>query len=277
MPRHNGRDPETDPKTFLGERLRQGRVNAGFSSQDALSAKLGFDRTVITKAETGDRPPTDTVLAAWCEACSLDLDLFRGLAKLARSADGPIPSWFESWLDAEREALTLRLWSPLLVPGLLQTADYARALFVAAGADSDAADEMAAARLERQAIFEHPRPPHVVVVLDESVLHRLIGTPAVMADQLTHIAELTERPDITVQVLPSDLGANAGLSGAFDLASGDGAPEVLRMEAVEDVTAESRSLVHKAANIFDLIRADALPRAASRTLILEAAEQWKTR
>jgi Domain of unknown function (DUF5753) len=148
---------------------------------------------------------------------------------------------------------------------------------VAAGADSDAADEMAAARLERQAIFEHPRPPHVVVVLDESVLHRLIGTPAVMADQLTHIAELTERPDITVQVLPSDLGANAGLSGAFDLASGDGAPEVLRMEAVEDVTAESRSLVHKAANIFDLIRADALPRVASRALILEAAEQWKTR
>jgi transcriptional regulator with XRE-family HTH domain len=277
MPRPNGRDPDTNPKAFLGEKLRQGRVNAGFTSQDALAAQLGFDRTVITKAETGDRPPTDAVLAAWCEACRLDLDLFTGLAKLARSGDGPIPSWFESWLEAERAALTLRLWSPLLVPGLLQTAEYARALFVAAGADSDTADEMATARLERQAIFERPRPPHVVVVLDESVLHRLIGSPQVMADQLAHIAELAEWPDITVQVLPSDTGANAGLSGAFDLASGDGAPELLRMEAVEDVTAETRSLVRKAANIFDRVRADALPRAASRTLVLEAADQWKTR
>jgi len=136
---------------------------------------------------------------------------------------------------------------------------------------------MAAVRLERQSILEHPRPPHVVVVLDESVLHRLIGSSQVMADQLSHIADLAERPDVTVQVLPSETGANAGLSGAFDLASGDGAPEVLRMEAVEDVTAESRSLVRKAANIFDHVRADALPRAASRVLILEAADEWKTR
>lgn len=81
---------------------------------------------------------------------------------------------------------------------------------------------------------------------------------------------------MSIQVIASDTGANAGLSGAFDLASGDGAPEVLRMEAVEDVTVETRSLVRKAANIFDRVRADALPRAASRKLILEAAEQWKT-
>ena len=132
-------------------------------------------------------------------------------------------------------------------------------------------------RLDRQVILDRPKPPHVVVVLDESVLHRLIGSPQVMADQLIHIAELAERPNLSVQVIPSETGANAGLSGAFDLASGDGAPEVLRMEAVEDVTAESRSLVRAAANIFVRVQADALPRVASRALILEAAEQWKTR
>jgi hypothetical protein len=109
------------------------------------------------------------------------------------------------------------------------------------------------------------------------VLHRLIGTSQVMADQLAHLAEMSERPNVSVQVIPSDTGANAGLSGAFDLASGDGAPEVLRMEAVEDVTAESRSLVRTAANIFVRVQAEALPRAASRALILEAAQQWKTR
>jgi Domain of unknown function (DUF5753) len=132
-------------------------------------------------------------------------------------------------------------------------------------------------RLDRQAILDRPDPPHVVAVIDESVLQRLIGSSHIMADQLAHLADLYERPNISIQMLPSENGASAGLSGALDLASSDGAPDVLRMEAVEDVTVETRSLVRRAANIFDRVRADALPRAASRALIMEAAEQWKTR
>jgi len=170
----------------------------------------------------------------------------------------------------------LRLWSPVLVPGLLQTAEYARALFLAAGPDGDTADELVVIRMGRQDILDRPDPPQVVAVLDETVLHRLIGSPPVMADQLAHLADVSERPNVSVQVIPADTGANAGLSGAFDLASSDG-PEVLRIEAVEDVTAETRSLVRRAASIFVRVQADALPRAASRALILEAAEQWKAR
>ena len=272
-----GRDPEADPRAFLGGELRRARVAAGFSSQETLAARLGFDRTVITKTETGERPPTADVLGAWCQACALDGDLFARLAALARRSDGPVPSWFEGWLEAEREAHTLRLWSPVLVPGLLQTAEYARAVLIATGLDEEVAQELVAVRLDRQVILDRPQPPLVVAVLDEAVLRRLIGSPQVMADQLTHLAELSERPDISVQVVPSDIGANAGLSGAFDLASGDGGPEVLRMDAVEDVTADSRSLVRTAADIFVRVQADALPRAASRALVLEAAEQWKTR
>jgi transcriptional regulator with XRE-family HTH domain len=272
-------DPERNPAGFLGAELRRARVAAGFSSQEALAARLGYDRSVIAKAETGERPPSPEV------ADAIEAELFPAgpsglvgrLAALARRAGGPVPSWFESWLEAERDAHMLRLWSPVLVPGLLQTAGYARALFVATGLDEDAAQEHVSVRLNRQAILERPHPPHVVTVLDQSVLHRLIGSRQVMADQLMHIAELSERPDLSVQVISAETGANAGLSGAFDLASGDGGPEVVRMEAVEDVTVESRSLVRKAANIFVRVQADALPRAASRTLILEAAEQWKTR
>lgn len=271
-----GRDPETDPRAFLGGELRRARVAAGFSSQEALAARLGFDRTVITKTETGDRPPTADVLAAWCGACGLDGDLFGRLAGLARRSDGPVPSWFESWLEAEREAHTLRLWSPVLVPGLLQTAEYIGALTTAAGLDEDAAQGLAAVRLNRQVILNRRDPPHVVAVLDESVLHRLIGSPQVMADQLARFAELSERANISIQVVPSDIGANAGLGGAFDLASGDGAPEVLRMDAVEDVVTDSRSLIRTATDIFVRVQADALPRAASRVRILEAAERWKT-
>jgi transcriptional regulator with XRE-family HTH domain len=271
-------DPESNPASFLGAELRRARLAAGFSSQEALAAKLGYDRSVIAKAETGERPPSPEVAAALqTELCPAGPDgLVIRLATLARRADGPIPSWFESWLEAERTAHMLRLWSPMLVPGLLQTGEYARALFLATGLDEDAAAEHVTVRLGRQVILDRPNAPHLVVVLDELVLRRLIGSSQVMADQLVHVAELSERPNVSVQVIPSDTGANAGLSGAFDLASGDGAPEVVRMETVEDITAESRLLVRTAADIFVRVQADALPRAASRALILEAAQQWKT-
>src|SRR5690348_12958665 len=209
------RDPETNPAAFLGGELRRARVAAGFSSQDALAAKLGFDRTVVAKAETGERPPTDDVLAAWCAACRLDDELFGRLAVLARRADGPVPTWFEDWLRAEGEAHTLRFWQPLIVPGLLQTAEYARALFLAAAADDAKADELVAVRLERQLVFDRADPPHLVTILGESVLHRLIGSAAIMSDQLSHLADMAERPNVQVQVVPSARGANAGLSGGF--------------------------------------------------------------
>jgi transcriptional regulator with XRE-family HTH domain len=187
------RDPKTNPKALLGKRLRLGRIAAGFSSQDALAARLGFDRTVIAKAETGDRPPTLDVLAAWCEACGLDADLFADLTELAGSGDGPIPTWFEDYLGAEREAQSLLIWSPIVIPGLLQTPDYARALLLAQQTDTsdDAIDALVNARLDRQAIFDRAEPPDVTVVLDEAVLHRLIGSPAVMHDALAHVAEMS--------------------------------------------------------------------------------------
>jgi transcriptional regulator with XRE-family HTH domain len=271
------RDPETDPRARLGDELRRARLAAGFSSQEALAARLGFDRTVIAKAETGDRPPTPDVLAAWCQACGVDGELFERWAVLTRRTDGPVPTWFEGWLDTERKAHTLRLWSPVLLPGLLQTADYARALFLAMGMDEDAAGEQVSVRLGRQDILDRADPPLVVAVIYEAVLHHLVGSPQVMHDALAHVAELPKRPNVSIQVVPIETGANAGLSGAFDLASGEGEPDVLRMDGVEDVTMESRALVRKAAGIFVRVQADALPRAASQALILEAAEQWKAR
>jgi transcriptional regulator with XRE-family HTH domain len=271
------RDPETNPAAFLGDELRRARAAAGFSSQDALAATLGFDRTVVTKAETGERPPTVDVLAAWCQACRLPEELFTRLAALARRADGPVPSWFEDWLEAEGKAHTLRLWAPVLLPGLLQTADYARALFLAMGVDEDTAEEQVAVRLDRREILDRLDPPHLVVVLYEAVLRHLVGTPQSMHDALIHVAELSRRPNVSIQVIPVDAGANAGLGGSFCLATGDGSPDVLLMETVEDVTTETRSLVRRAANIFVRVQADALPRAASRALILEGAGQWKAR
>ena len=90
----------------------------------------------------------------------VDVELFARLVRLARRADGPVPTWFEDWLEAEGEAQLLRIWSPVLIPGLLQTAEYARALFLAAQSDTsdDAIGALVGARLERQAILDRAGP-----------------------------------------------------------------------------------------------------------------------
>jgi transcriptional regulator with XRE-family HTH domain len=279
MPRPNSRDPESDPRAFLGEELARARVAAGFSSQQALADHLGFDRSVIGKAESGDRPPTPDVLRAWCEACRLDYDHFARLAGLARRADGPVPRWFETWLAAEEQAAVLKYWSPIIVPALFQTAGYARALLLAAQTDTsdEAIEALVTAKLERAAVLDRADPPDVVALVDELVLHRLIGSAQDMHDQLLHVAELARRPYVCVQVVPTAAGATAGMSGAVNLASGDGSPDVLHNDAVpEGHTIEERSLVRRAEVAFERIRGYAMPRAQSRDLILEvASERWK--
>jgi hypothetical protein len=159
----------------------------------------------------------------------------------------------------------------------VQTADYARVLLLAEQTDTsdETIDALVAARLDRQSIFDRADRPDVTVVLDEAVLHRPIGSPQVMHDALIHLAELALRPSIVVQVVPASKGAHAGLGGAFDIASTDGAPDSLRMDAVQDQTTENRSLVRKTRVAFNRVRGDALARDASRDLIMKAAEEWK--
>src|SRR5580698_813195 len=275
-PDRNGTPPMT-PRQFLGKELCLARIAAGFSSQQALADHLGFERTVIAKAESGDRVPSDPVLTAWAKACNVDTEHYQRLADLARTSDGPVPAWFEYWLERERTAHMLRYWSPIIVPALFETAEYRRAVVMAGGNDPERAEELVAATLDRQSVLQRTEPPELVAVLHEMVLRRLIGLPEIMHDQLTHLADLATRPNISVHVVPSSVGAHAGLSGDISLASGDGGPDVLHTDAVpEGHTAESRSLVRRAAVTFERIRRDALPCAQSRDLIMEVAdEQWK--
>jgi transcriptional regulator with XRE-family HTH domain len=265
------------PRQYLGDELTRARIAAGFTSQQALAAELHVDRSVVGKAETGERPPSAVVLKDWAATCGIDEALYARMVEFVRSADGPIPDWFAPYLERERTAHTIRIWQPLIIPGLLQTAAYARALFLAEGASPERADELVAERLGRQEILDRADATNVVAVLDESVLHKLIGSPEIMHEALTHLAVMAERPDISVSIVPASIGANAGLSGGFQLASCDGSADVLNMIAVADVTEETRSLVRRAVRIFDLVRDEALPCGTSRTFILEAAEQWNTR
>ncbi len=170
----------------------------------------------------------------------------------------------------------LRYWQPLIIPAILQTPEYRRALVIAAGQTAERADELVAATVERQSLLDRAEPPDVLVVLDEMVLHRLVGSPEIMQAQVLHVAELAQRPRVSVQIVPASIGANAGLSGPINLASGDGTPDVLHMDGVEGITTETRSLVRQAAVIYERLRGEASPRAESRDLILRLADElWK--
>lgn len=261
---------------FFGAELRQARVAAGLS-QEQLGRRLNFSGDLVGKIETCERAPTPG-FAEGCDGVFPHLDgLFTRLLELARRWDGPYPQWFRDWLEAEREATSLRTWQLTLVPGLLQTTDYARAI-LAAGPDTmaDELEQMVTARIQRQAILDRPRPPALWVVLDEHVLRRRIGSAKIMHEQLLHLADLGERPRITIQIVPARVGVHAGLLGAFIIAGFNGAPDTVYLETSADgQVLEKSSVVGQVTLRFDTLRAVALPKDDSRDLIVNVAEeQW---
>jgi transcriptional regulator with XRE-family HTH domain len=277
MPRNASRSPETNAAALLGAELARLRAEAGFTIQASFAAELGYDRSVIAKAESGDRPPSDPVFAAWMDACGVTgpvRALLERMLILARNAAGAIPTWFTWWIDVEKEADSIRIWQPLLIPGLLQTEEYIRALYLLAGVDEDEADEKVAARLERQAIIDADDPPQLTVLIAEPVLSMRVGSAAIMVKQLEHLLAMSRRRNITLQIVRGD-GALVGMAGAFDIASGPEIPDTLRMEAVEDQTTDNRERVRKAAAVFEQLRGYALNVEESRVVILEAIERWK--
>jgi transcriptional regulator with XRE-family HTH domain len=270
----NDRDPETNAAAFLGAELRRARMAAGIKSQDKLAQMLGYDRSVIAKAETGERPPSEDVMEALVKTLGLGQVVTR-LALLARRSTG-IPAWFLDWVAIERDAVTLHTWQSALIPGLLQTPEYARAVLTSWRLDTDGDIEAKlAARTGRQAILDRDDPPDLCALLDESVLHRCIGSAAIMAGQLEHLAQAARRPNVTIQLVPEQAGAYAGLSGAFWVATAATGQQAAHLETgVQGMTVIEPALVRKAARLFEMLRSDALPWTRSLELIAEAISRW---
>jgi transcriptional regulator with XRE-family HTH domain len=264
------------PAATLARMLHDARVATGYTSQDALARDLNVDRSVVTKAESGNRFPSDKVLLKWCELCHLDPDEVLAKARKARTTEGAIPKFFESFREVELIAHTVRTWNPQIVPGPLQTPEYARRLSVVLGEDEDRVEDLVAARIDlQQKMFNRPKPAALLAVMDECVVRRRVGSPELMHRQLMHLADQGQRQHIGIQIVPSYSEVNAGHVGAFTIASVHGAPDVLLSDGVEDVTTEQCPALLRAHAIFDQIRLDALPKAQSLEFIREVAEQCK--
>jgi DNA-binding XRE family transcriptional regulator len=263
-------------KTLLGELLRLARQQSEYASQADLARAVGVERTAITRAEAGS--VTAQVLAeilAQCRVTGLAEAAVRGMHTLARRADDPSAAAIEPWYEVEARAHTLRFWQPLIVPGLVQTERYAYEMYRATGRGHERAVEDTAARMARQAILAREDGPTVVIVVDEMVLLRPVGTGELMAEQCARLLEASENPSVLIHVLPSSLGASAGLGGSVSLASATGEPDVmLRGSMLEDMVTTDAHQVRAASTIFERVRGRAASTDGSKTIIGEAQQRW---
>jgi transcriptional regulator with XRE-family HTH domain len=260
------------PLRVFGSMLAYYRGQAGMTPEQ-LGTQIFMSGSLIRKVEAGTRTPAEDLAKACDDALGCGgalIELHGQLRPLFR--DRPYPGWFGKWPEVEAAAKTLRWFEPLVIPGLLQTEDYARAILsTRIGDTEDEIDEMVAARMERQHILARDKPPTLWVIVDEGVLRRAVGGPEVMAEQIVHLGEMARQPGIVIQVIPLATGAHQGLNGgAFIIADIPGAPAVAyqdtaaRGQVIEDGE-DTEALV----TTWDTLKAEALPRAASLTLIEE--------
>jgi hypothetical protein len=276
MPAIRELDPGASPAHFFGAEVRRAREAAGLTLA-ALGAGVPCDASTVSRIEAGRLSPTERFAAACDEAFPQMGGWFTRFYRDSRSWDGLYPGWFVDWVDAEGRATVLRTWEPLLVPGLLQTAEYARALFKAwqTTGDDDDIEQLVTARIGRQRIFDQSGPPAFWAVLDEGVLRRRIGSAKVMQAQLEHLADLADRPMVKVHVVPAEVGAHIGLLGAFAIAGfADDGPGIVYFESPDQgETTRDPVTVAKTILTFDTLRSEALPRRASRDLIMKVADE----
>jgi transcriptional regulator with XRE-family HTH domain len=269
--------PQNVPAIKLGTRLRRLREDARFPTQAVLGTRLNISNDYVSKVETGKLVPAKDVLLTWLDACGATDeagDYLTELWGLACEARGGIADFILRWFENEARSDFLRLWGLLLVPGQLQTREYALAMFLKEGLDEEEAGGQADIRMGRQAVlFDRPEPAHATVVLHEHALDTLVGTPEIMTGQLERLLELSRRPNIVIQVV-RNAGYFPGMRGAFSVASGDEIPDTLLMLAVEDQMQEDRTLTRKSIALFEDIRGYALSVEDSRVLIQEAIERW---
>ncbi|MFF8695226.1 Scr1 family TA system antitoxin-like transcriptional regulator [Streptomyces sp. NPDC015144] len=202
-------NPEASPRAAYGARLRSSRESRGWT-QDELAGLGGYSGRHISAVETGRKPPTlpfsrsmDTVFGFTSTAESFE----RAWTELR---NGSLLEGFPEYLSQENRAAEIRLFDIGVVPGLLQTPEYATVLEegnVRRGTITpDQAAERVEALMDRQSILTRRNPPILIVVLDESCIRRVIGSPAVMERQMAHLIEFAERPNTMIQVAPFTMG-----------------------------------------------------------------------
>ena len=261
----------------LARALRHLREEAGLTIEE-IAEKLEMSASTVSRMETaqvGVRPRDLKFLLDMYEVSEAERDQLLQIARERRQQ-----RWWREYADLpsilfaglEEDASAIWQYSTQLIPGLLQTEAYARAVLQAIRLDAKPGDveRRLELRVHRQELLTSEHAPEYWVVLDEAVVLRQVGGPAVMADQLGELIEAARRPNVTLQVLPFTSGEHAGMDGEFTvfhyLESAD--PDVVYIENTgSDLYLEAPEVTRRYSKIFDHLRAAAQnPAESIRTL-----------
>ncbi|MFG1704776.1 helix-turn-helix transcriptional regulator [Nonomuraea sp. M3C6] len=221
-------DPDASPAARFGYELRRHREAKGMT-QAEVGERTGFAPTTIGAYELGTRRP-HLDLAQACEEV-FGLEPGAMVKWLPQEPAQAAPKWFGPWKLRERSARAIYTWEPVIVTGLLQTREYAATILGnRPGKIPAQIQEEVEARLERQAILARDEPVLLWAFMDESILYRPIASEAITRQQLEHLVEMSERPNITIQILPHRAMSAIGVDGAFALAQIPGEPDAAYIE-----------------------------------------------
>ncbi|MFI6479855.1 helix-turn-helix transcriptional regulator [Nonomuraea sp. NPDC050663] len=261
----------------LGRRLRELRQEAGLSIAEAADRVL-LSPAQVSRIETGQRRASLRDVRALSKLYEFPEEELMELAKQARETE-----WWHRleardlrmYIGLENEAAAISYYGTTTLHGLVQTEEYARAVikgYLPRITDT-ALEERVRTRMKRQEILERVDPPKFWVMLDECAIHRMMGGAQVMGGQLRRLSELSERPNITVLIVPFSAGAHMALDSAFQLLEFDqaapGLTDTVFMETLAgDVYLQKAERVKRFREVLDHLRAMALNPHDSRNMIL---------
>jgi transcriptional regulator with XRE-family HTH domain len=256
-------------RILLGARLRRLREARQISPEEAGYVIRASD-SKISRLETGrvgfkDRDVAD-LLTLYGVTDEAQRQEFRELAVRANSPgwwhdySDLLVGWFEEYLGLEESAAEIRTYEAQLVPGLLQTEDYARAVILLEYSNPKEISRRVSLRTARQAILSKPDPTTLWAVLDEAVLRRPIGGTRVMRAQLQHLIEMSQRPNVTIQIMPFTAGGHAAAGGSFSLLhfAEDDLPDMVYLEQLASAQYKDKvDVVGTYLEVMDRLRVEA--------------------
>jgi transcriptional regulator with XRE-family HTH domain len=260
--------------------LKRLRESAGLTQED-VAGQLDWHPTKIMRIETGRTAPHPNDVRVMLGLYGVaDSGVLAGLLKLAKDArqrgwwysyKDVLLSRFELFLGLESEADSIRDFELSMIPGLLQTDDYARELIRGLMAfDAAEIERRVELRMARQQILDREDAPHLWAIVDEAAVHRVVGGKAIMKAQLLHLANSAEHGRTTIQVLPFSAGPHPGQTGPFIILgfAEPTEPEVVYMETVGgNLFVDKSEEVRLFSTVFDQLRAVALSPSQSAAML----------
>ncbi|WP_131740805.1 helix-turn-helix domain-containing protein [Actinomadura roseirufa] len=267
------------PRTFLARQIRRLRESTFDPETGRVMTPAGLAKSVIrseslVKAwESGRRVPQVDDLRRLDEIFDtkeLLSEIGKDLVKNER-----VPEYMDRWREIEAGSTLIRSHHPLLVPGLLQTPDYARAVIESSGRRISNIDKQVQRRMDRQEILAPENDIMFVAVMDEGALYRSIGGPRTMHDQLFKLLEMAKQPNVRINIVPVSVGEYAGLAGNFHIATMDGRGFAWVDDAFGGDVLEHCEDVAVMEHVWEASRDEALSVEQSVELIAKAVERWK--